>query len=127
MASKYAPAVTHPGDAFDPPLDPQIVTPVVVLRAAGIETFESCQGGPGHAYPQRTVRFHGDRSEGYRALAVVLGKFGLQVTELRRVWPIVDGEPTGPWWELTFSPTTDDEMTSAEAGAFLAERTAIRA
>jgi hypothetical protein len=30
---------------------------------------------------------------------------GLPVTELRRVWPILDGEPTGPWWELTFSPT----------------------
>jgi hypothetical protein len=26
---------------------------------------------------------------------------GLPVANLRRVWPIVDGEPTGPWWELT--------------------------
>lgn len=20
-------------------------------------------------------------------------------------WPVNDGEPTGPWWELTFAPT----------------------
>ena len=27
---------------------------------------------------------------------------GLPVTGLRRVWPVLDNEPTGPWWELTF-------------------------
>ena len=32
---------------------------------AGIETFESCPGGPGHAYAEPTVRFYGDRSEGF--------------------------------------------------------------
>jgi len=75
---------------------------VETLQAAGIGTFESCEGGPGHAYPEPTVRFHGERSEGFRALAAAQAA-GHSVAELRRVWPINDGEPTGPWWELTFS------------------------
>lgn len=45
---------------------------VNVLTSAGIETFESCEGGAGHAYPEPTVRFHGHRAEGFRALAVAL-------------------------------------------------------
>ena len=77
---------------------------VEVLRGAGVETFESCQGGDGHAYAEATVRFHGDRAEGLRALAAAL-RAGLAVAGLRRVWPIIDNEPTGPWWELTFRPT----------------------
>lgn len=85
----------------DPPLDPGIQAAVLALLAAGVETFESCQGGAGHAYPEPTVRFHGNRAEGYRALAAALSS-GLPVTALRRVWPVLDGEPTGPWWELTF-------------------------
>jgi len=27
---------------------------------------------------------------------------GMQVIELRRVWPVLDYEPTGPYWDLTF-------------------------
>lgn len=88
-------------ETFDPPLDPGIEQAVRALRAAGIDTFESCEGGKGHAYPQPTVRFRGDRTEGWKALAAA-AQDGLQVAELRRVWPILDGEPTGPWWELTF-------------------------
>jgi hypothetical protein len=85
-------------------LDPGIRDAVMRLREAGIETFESCEGGAGHAYPEPTVRFHGGRGEGFRALAVAL-TLGLKVGELRRTWPVNDGEPTGPWWELTFIPT----------------------
>lgn len=36
---------------YDPPLDQGIASAVHALAAAGIETFESCQGGEGHAYP----------------------------------------------------------------------------
>ncbi len=57
-------------------LDPGIRRYVGALAAAGVETFESCEGGEGHAF---------------------------QVTDLRRVWSIEDGEPVGPNWELTFS------------------------
>lgn len=88
---------------YDPALDPGIARAVSVLSSAGVETFESCEGGSGHAYPEPTVRFHGDRQAGFAALAAAMaGK--LPVASLRRVWPIIDGEPTGPWWEMTFSP-----------------------
>jgi hypothetical protein len=73
------------------------------MLAAGIETFESCPRDDGHAYHDPTVRFHGDRSEGLKALAPAMQN-GLRVAELRRVWPINDGEPKGPWWEITFLP-----------------------
>ena len=88
-------------ERYDPPLDSGIAPVVETLRGAGIETFESCDGGPGHAYTEPTVRFHGNRGEGFRALAVAI-QAGLKVTGLRRVWPILDSEPTGPWWALTF-------------------------
>ena len=87
---------------YDPPLDAGIQDAVAVLRGSGVETFESCEGGPGHAYHEPTVRFHGDQAEGFNALAAAM-RGGLQVAELRRVWPLLDGEPTGPWCELTFA------------------------
>ena len=85
---------------YSTPLDPGIARAVEVLQDAGVETFESCEGGEGHAYLEPTVRFHGERAEGFRALAVAMS-CGLPVSELRRIWPVQDGEPTGPWWELT--------------------------
>jgi hypothetical protein len=91
-------------ERFDPPLDEGISRQVAILRSAGVETFESCQGGDGHAYPEPTVRFHGDRAVGLKALSVAI-EHGLRVAALRRTWPIIDGEPTGPWWEMTFLPT----------------------
>jgi len=54
------------------PLDPGNAPYVTALQAAGIETFESCEAGEGHSYPEPVVRFFGDASEGFRALAVVL-------------------------------------------------------
>lgn len=90
---------------FDPPLDPGISKAVEALAGAGVETFESCEGGTGHAYPEPTVRFHGGRAEGFRAYSAAV-EAGLRVAALRRVWPILDGEPTGPWWELVLTPTT---------------------
>ena len=82
-------------------IDTGIARAVAALQGAGIETFESCQGGRGHSFTEPTVRFHGDKSEGFRALAVAI-KEGLPTDQLRRVWPLIDGEPTGPCWELTF-------------------------
>ena len=92
--------------SFDPPLDSGIEAAVLALRSRGVDTFESCEGGLGHAYPEPTVRFHGDVAEGFRALAAAT-KERLPVAELRQVWPVNDGEPTGPWWELTFSRRTE--------------------
>jgi hypothetical protein len=88
---------------FDPPLDDGIALAVAALQGAGVETFESCEGGEGHCYPEPTVRFHGDAGEGFRALAAAMQN-GLAVRALRRTWRMRDGEPEGPWWEMTFSP-----------------------
>lgn len=87
---------------YDPPLDPGIEIAVKVLNDAGIETYESCEGGSGHAYPEPTIRFHGGREEGFRALSIALQN-NLSVVGLKRTWCIIDGEPVGPTWELTFS------------------------
>lgn len=86
---------------YDPPLDTGIRAAVEALQGAGIETFESCEGGPGHAYSEPTVRFHGDLAEGFKALSIAL-RAGLRVAAVRRTWPVLYGEPTGPWWEITF-------------------------
>jgi hypothetical protein len=90
-------------EVFETPLDAGITREVEILRAAGIETFESCQGGEGHSYTEPTIRFHGGRGEGFKALSVAI-EHGLAVWALRRAWTVNDGELTGPWWELTFLP-----------------------
>jgi hypothetical protein len=83
-------------------LDLGIRRAVEVLKAAGIETFESCEGGKGHAYTEPTVRFHGTPEAGWRAVGACLA-YGLPVLALRRVWYVLDlNEPTGPDWELVF-------------------------
>ncbi len=72
------------------------------LQSSGIETFESCEGGPGHSYPEPTVRFYGTPEAGWRALSICLA-YGLPVGCLRRIWNVLESnEPTGPYWEITF-------------------------
>ena len=90
--------------AFEPPLDEGIRRIVETLIANGVETFESCQGGDGHAFPEPTVRFEGAAAEGLRALSVALA-YGLPVYHLRQTWAVRDGVLHGPWWEMTFSTT----------------------
>lgn len=82
-------------------LDPGIRYEVEVLRNGGIETYESCQGGEGHAYPEPTVAFRGGPGEGARAYAISRD-FGLPVSEVRRGWHVLDGELVGPHWEIVF-------------------------
>jgi hypothetical protein len=84
-----------------PSLDPGIARVVKVLQLAGVETFESCEGGPGHAFAEPTVRFYGDQAEGFRAFAVAIAN-SLQVSYLRRIYSVQDGELVGPHWELVF-------------------------
>ncbi len=82
-------------------LDPGIALAVSILRAAGVETFESCEGGPGHAFACPTVRFHGQPAAGFLAYSVALDH-AWPVDAVRRVWTVVDGELSGPFWEITF-------------------------
>jgi len=83
-------------------LDRGIATAVKQLQENGIETFESCEGGAGHAFAEPTVRFHGTPEAGWRAVAVCIAS-GLPVDSLRRVWDVLEtNEPTGPHWEIVF-------------------------
>ena len=86
---------------LDSPLDVGIKEAVDTLREYGVETYESCQGGPAHSYPEPTVCFHGQQEEGYRAFAAVRER-NLPVYALKRVWSVEDGELVGPHWELIF-------------------------
>lgn len=88
-------------EVADANLDPGIRHAVLILRAGSVETYESCEGGAGHAFPEPTVRFHGPPSEGLRALAWAT-QHALPVADLRRVWHWQHGEVVGPTWELSF-------------------------
>lgn len=83
------------------PLDKGIAKFVEVLAENGIETYESCEGGAGHAYPEPTICFYGEVAEGFKALAIAIEN-GLPVFELRRFWSIEDFQPVGPNWAMTF-------------------------
>ena len=84
-------------------LDEGIKEAVAILIDAGVETFESCEGGPGHAFSDPTIRFEGVSSEGYRVLTIAVQN-GLKVRELRRTWSYNDCELVGPFWELVLYP-----------------------
>ena len=87
---------------YNSQLDKGIKRYVEILAAAGIETYESCEGGESHPFPEPSVRFHGDNTEGFRALAVALQN-DLPVLYLRRLWSIENLEPVGPTWEIVFT------------------------
>jgi hypothetical protein len=94
-------------------VDAGIRRAVQVLRENGIETTESCEGTRGHCYPEPTVCFDGSYEAGFRALAIAYAH-GLKVTELRRCWKIIDGEPVGPEWQLTFFHPNGGGLHSVE-------------
>lgn len=101
-AKELEPVDVKPGTGL--PLDPGIRRYVQILRAGGIETFESCQGGPGHSSPEPMIRFHGNAFEGYRAFAVAMNH-GLPVLSLRCAYDVNEMRLEGPWWEMTFRTT----------------------
>ena len=97
-AVQKTPALPIPGK-----LDGGIRRAVELLQGEGVETFESCEGGRGHAYPEPTIRFHGTPEAGWHALAVCVAH-RLPIASLGRIWVVLDGnEPTGPYWEIRFS------------------------
>lgn len=99
-------------DALDG-LDKGIASYVGILWSFGVETFQSCEGvgrthedGRPHAHAEPTIEFHGNTGEAIRALGIAL-QHALPVAELRRVWSIQDGVPTGPHWAMTFTRRAD--------------------
>jgi hypothetical protein len=102
-------------EVFVPGLDKGIEQFVLTLRRGGIETYESCEGGDGHAYTEPTIRFHGDASEGFRAYAWAK-QHALPVSKLGRIWTDIDGELTGPYWEMVFWKKGTIARHNADAG-----------
>ena len=86
---------------YVPGLDLGISALVHILRNHGVETFESCEGGGGHAFPEPTIRFSGQPGDGAHAYAITR-TFALPVSQIRRVWDEIEGELTGPCWEIVF-------------------------
>jgi hypothetical protein len=86
----------------DPILDPRVRRAVLVLRSAGIETFQSTDTFDGRSPPEPTVRFWGDQKTGLIALGLAV-TFDLPMKSLRCVWAMRDRQLTGPWWEMTFT------------------------
>jgi hypothetical protein len=82
-------------------VDEGIRDAVVVLNAGGFETYQSCQGGVGHSFAEPTVQFHGEISEGLRAVSWCQ-TYGMPVLALHRLWYVLEGELTGPTWEIVF-------------------------
>jgi len=83
------------------PVDRWISYAVKVLRDGGIETYESCEGGSGHACLEPTVRFHGKAGEGFRAFGIAQ-QSSLPIRSLRRLRSPDHSVPTRTYWELTF-------------------------
>jgi hypothetical protein len=53
----------------------EIADPVHILDEAGIETYESCQGGAGQCFPEPTGRFQArsrKASRRYRQCSIIL-------------------------------------------------------
>lgn len=61
--------------SLDKDMDREIAPIVEILRRGGIDTYESCAGGAGHAFAEPTVRFHGDRGPGFLGWAKLLFRF----------------------------------------------------
>jgi hypothetical protein len=105
FAHKEPPAGDNAPNAFAG-LDKGIEGYVRTLWENGIETYQSCQGGNGHSFPEPTVQFTGGSAAGYRAFAIAKA-FGLPVQAVRKHWQIIDGEMVGPEWEMTFTRRAD--------------------
>lgn len=104
-----------------PGLDPWIAPWVEILRAHRVETYESCQGGAGHAYPQPTIAFHGGPSSGMYAYHVAR-QHGLPVKRIQRVWKESSHELTGPTWEIVFTRIASVDEAAAAARVLAFER-----
>ncbi|HUJ07633.1 MAG TPA: hypothetical protein VLX31_16110 [Streptosporangiaceae bacterium] len=87
-------------------MDIGIVRAVRILMDADIATYESCQGGEGHAYREPTIRFKGTPACGWRALALLMC-YVLPVGRLSQTWVLNYGVPDGPCWEVTFTRPLD--------------------
>jgi len=80
-------------------LDPGIAPVVRHMREHGLDTFASCQGGPGHASLYPEVLFYGDEHAGLWAVWI-LEDARLHVSWLSRMWDLDHGSPRRPYWQV---------------------------
>src|SRR5690242_16727855 len=89
-------------------VDEGIRPAVEILNAYGFETFESCEGGKGHAFTEPTVRFYGNEFDCIRAHELCAAH-GLNVLAARRVFrkqPLYNSSETkeiGLNWQQPFN------------------------
>jgi hypothetical protein len=83
-----------------------------ILNQSGFKDVEFFWLTGKEKYPESSVHFQGNRSEGFRAL-VVLMQSGIAVGQLSRVWPVEDGEPMGPHWLITFPRQAHEQAEAA--------------
>lgn len=92
-------------------LDPLIEPAVRILMAHGFKTFESCQGGQGHAFCEPTVRFEGSEYDLLRAYEICQ-LYKLNVYEAKRVFikediyrddNSIDTMPIGEAWATPYN------------------------
>jgi hypothetical protein len=94
-------------------IDIGILPAVEILRKNGIDTFESCEGGEGHSFPEPTVRFWGNEIDCIRAYDICQ-YYRLNVSCTRKVFekeaidPYRKGEyidlyPNGFIWSKPFN------------------------
>lgn len=96
-------ALEEHAPVVDMEIDSGIRRAVLILRSQGVETFESCEGGEGHAEPDPIIRFFGGAYAGYKAFAIAM-EHGLPALHLRYSYSVVNGHLEGPHWEMTFHP-----------------------
>jgi hypothetical protein len=71
--------------AYPDNVDALILPAVKLLNENGFKTFESCQGGEGHAFGEPTIRFEGSEFDLIRAYEICQF-YQLPVSEVRRVF-----------------------------------------
>jgi len=88
-------------------LDPGLAEAVHALADYGVETFSSCQGGPGHdgyrGIP--TILFRGDEHAGLWAVWL-LETQGFRVQTLSRHWDLDFGTAREPFWQVELRTTS---------------------
>lgn len=101
-------------------IDPGIVTALHALADYEIDTFSSCQGGPGHpGYAgMPIILFHGDAHAGLWAVWLLEAQ-GFRVQSLSRHWDLDHGLPRQPYWQVTLRTL---EPGPPGAGTILADR-----
>jgi hypothetical protein len=95
-------------------IDAKILPVVEVLNNHGFKTFESCEGGEGHCFPEPTVRFEGNEFDAMRAYEICQ-LYSFPVHEVKRVFrktPVYGSDNTpnahliGEAWEQPFNEIT---------------------